>query len=59
MDEIAQIFAKLRADVDAGKAGAQRDVAFDTAQLQVRSVMMRASAARHGGDIVTTKRGKA
>lgn len=58
MDEIAQIFAKLRADVDGGKTGTALDVAFDTALLQVRSAMLRASA-RHGGDIVTTRRGKA
>lgn len=57
-DEIAAIFVKLRADI-AGKTGAALDVALDTAQLHVRSVFMRATSSRHGGDIVTTKRGKA
>ena len=56
MKEIELIFQQLREKLAVAETAQRRDIALDTAQLQVQQVVMRLSA---GKDLVSLKRAKA
>lgn len=56
MKEIELIFQQLREKLAVAETAQRRDIALDTAQLQVQQVVMRLSASK---DLVSLKRVKA
>ena len=56
MKEIELIFQQLREKLAVAETAQRRDIALDTAQLQVQQVVMRLSASK---DLVSLKRAKA
>ena len=56
MKEIELIFQQLREKLAVAKTAQRRDIALDTAQLQVQQVVMRLGASK---DLVSLKRAKA
>ena len=56
MKEIELIFAQLREKLAVAETAQRRDIALDTAQLQVQQVVMRLGASK---DLVSLKRAKA
>ena len=56
MKEIELIFTQLREKLATADTAQRRDIAIDTAQLQVQQVVMRLGASK---DLVSLKRAKA
>ena len=56
MKEIELIFQQLREKLAVAETAQRRDIALDTAQLQVQQVVMRLGASK---DLVSLKRAKA